>query len=205
MITIVDFGTSNAISVKNMLNKIGFESTLANNGDELSKASKVIMPGVGSFDSVVNNMDNLGFREILNNKVLDDKIPILGICLGMQIMTRKSEEGQLTGLSWIDGEAKKFDFTAISQKLKTPHMGWNYVKVINNNSLFPKTDNKQKFYFAHSYFVELDSDRSVISTQTNYGRDFVSSFSKDNIYGVQFHPEKSHRYGLSLLNNFCVL
>jgi imidazole glycerol-phosphate synthase subunit HisH len=205
MIVIVNLGIGNIISVKNMLYKIGFDSTTANNGEELSEASKIIMPGVGSFDSAMKNIDNLGFRKILNEKVLDEKVPILGICLGMQIMTRKSEEGNLNGLSWIDGEAKKFDFTATEKSLKSPHMGWNYVQVIKKSPLFPTTDNEQRFYFVHSYFVELNTEEQIISTNTYYGRQFISSFCKENIYGVQFHPEKSHKYGFTVLENFCGL
>jgi len=202
MIKIVNLGIGNVSSVQNMLKRIGFKSDIVNHGEDLNKVDKIILPGVGSFDAAMENIDNLGFRDILTNKVINNGIPILGICLGMQLFMEKSEEGSLPGLGWINGKVKKFRLSKINSTLKIPHMGWNNTNVIKVNPLFPKVVNNQRFYFVHSYYVELSSRDDIIST-TQYGIDFVSSLATKNIFGVQFHPEKSHRFGKTLLKNFC--
>ena len=202
MIEIINLGIGNVLSVKNMIKRIGYESKIVNHGEEIGSPDKIILPGIGAFDAAMRNIDNLGFRDVLNKKVLIQQIPILGICLGMQIMTEKSEEGTLKGLCWLKGETKKFDFSRQTNALKIPHMGWNYINVINNGDLFPDVITQQKYYFVHSYYVKLYSNNQIITT-TEYGIEFTSSFSLNNIYGVQFHPEKSHKYGMTLLKNFC--
>jgi imidazole glycerol-phosphate synthase subunit HisH len=202
MIEIINLGIGNVLSVQNMIKRIGHESRVVNHGDEMGSPDKIILPGIGSFDSAMRSIDNLGFRDVLNNKVLDQQTPILGICLGMQLMTEKSEEGNLKGLCWIKGETKKFNFSHLSNPIKVPHMGWNYTDVVNKNILFSNSVSKQRFYFVHSYYVKLYSI-DQINTKTQYGIEFTSSFSLNNIYGVQFHPEKSHKYGLSLLKKYC--
>lgn len=201
MITIIDYGLGNLGSIKNMLKKIGVVSEITNDTTKIKTATKLILPGVGSFDDGMNNLSNLDLIDILNHKVLVDKIPILGICLGMQLMLNSSEEGNSVGLNWINGKAIKFPDFFYNKKLLVPHMGWNSVSVVKKNKIFTDTNLDYRFYFVHSYFVDLNSNTETIG-QTEYGQSFTSSFNKDNIFGVQFHPEKSHRYGMDLLRSF---
>lgn len=202
MITIVDYGMGNLGSVQNMLKKIGTDSIVASDKDEILKAKKLLLPGVGSFDNAVKNLQELGLMEVIRKKVIEEKIPIMGICLGMQILTNSSEEGDLKGFGFIDAEAKKFNFDTIDENLPIPHMGWNKTESQKKSKLYVENDDKnRRFYFVHSYAV-VCNDRADILTTTHYGYDFVSSFEKDNIIGCQFHPEKSHKYGMKLLKNF---
>jgi glutamine amidotransferase len=187
----------NVGSVYNMIKKIGFEALITSNINEIEKAKKIILPGVGAFDNGIINLKKLGLIEILEYKVFKERVPILGICLGMQLMTKKSEEGELQGLSWIDSETKRF----VSDTYKIPHMGWNYVKIIKNSDLFSSEFSEWRFYFVHSYYVECYNKDDILTT-TFYIHDFVSSFQRENIIGVQFHPEKSHKFGMMLLKNF---
>jgi glutamine amidotransferase len=200
MVTIVDYNTGNVGSVYNMLKKIGASATITSDPIEIAKAEKLVICGVGSFDEGMKNLANASLIELLNEKVLVKKTPIIGICLGMQLFTRKSEEGQLPGLGWINADTVKFSFTT-GQSLKVPHMGWNYVDIEGKNSLFLDMYEQPRFYFVHSYFVKPD-DASITSATANYGHDFCASYSYENILGVQFHPEKSHKYGMKLLKNF---
>ena len=200
MITIVNYGLGNLGSIKNMLKRIGVESHISSDPKDLSQASKIILPGVGAFDTGMQHLMDNGWLETLNKKVLDEKLPTLGICLGMQLMTKRSEEGNLHGLGWIDAEVLRFN----RQNLRVPHMGWNIVKPASKNSILGDDQNELRFYFVHSYFVKLDQMADLLGTSP-YGEDFASAFRKDNIYGVQFHPEKSHRYGMNLLKNFSLL
>jgi glutamine amidotransferase len=197
MIVIVNYNMGNVGSVYNMIKKIGFESLITSNINEIEKAKKIILPGVGAFDNGIINLKKLGLIEILEYKVFKERVPILGICLGMQLMTKKSEEGELQGLSWIDAETKRF----VSDTYKIPHMGWNYVKIIKNSDLFSSEFSEWRFYFVHSYYVECYNKDDILTT-TFYIHDFVSSFQRENIIGVQFHPEKSHKFGMMLLKNF---
>jgi glutamine amidotransferase len=187
----------NVGSVYNMIKKIGFEALITSNINEIEKAKKIILPGVGAFDNGIINLKKLGLIEILEYKVFKERVPILGICLGMQLMTKKSEEGELQGLSWIDAETKRF----VSDTYKIPHMGWNYVKIIKDSDLFSSEFSEWRFYFVHSYYVECYNKDDILTT-TFYIHDFVSSFQRENIIGVQFHPEKSHKFGMMLLKNF---
>ena len=197
MITIIDYGMGNLGSIANMIKKVGGKSCISSNLEEIEKAEKLILPGVGSFDNGMRELKELGLIELLNRKVLEEKTPIMGICLGMQLMTCSSEEGILKGLGWIDGKSHKF----VSDDLKVPHMGWNTIQHKKVSALFVETESEKRFYFVHSYYVSCESEEDVLTT-TSYTHDFVSSFEKENIVGVQFHPEKSHRFGMELLKNF---
>lgn len=201
MITIIDYGLGNLKSIQNMLKKLGFDSEITSNIKNIANSDKIILPGVGSFDIAMRNINTLGLLNVLNKKANSDKVPILGICLGMQIMCNESEEGKMKGLSWIDAKVKRFTFE--SNQYKVPHMGWNTVYPKKKSTIF-KNSNPMRFYHVHSYYVELEDSSQEIA-YTNYGLPFTTSFQKENIFGVQFHPEKSHKFGFELLNNFAKL
>ena len=204
MITIVDCGVGNLGSLLNMMKKIGVETIVSSRLPDIEKAEKLILPGVGSFDSGIKNLDNSGMIPILNRRVIEEKIPLLGVCLGMQLLTKKSEEGKLSGLGWIDAETVKFEFNENRKDFKIPHMGWGLVNLKKDSALFRQMYQPAKFYFAHSYHV-ICYDKENILASTDYGYEFTSVVQKKNIFGVQFHPEKSHKYGLRLLDNFVKL
>jgi glutamine amidotransferase len=194
-------------SIANMIKKAGGNSIISSNPKDILAATKLILPGVGSFDNGMKKLRDTGFADVLKEMVLVKKIPILGICLGMQLLTKSSEEGVLPGLGFVDAETVKFKFENIENgrdKLKIPHMGWNVVNIKKQNALLKDTDEELAFYFVHSYFVKC-SDENDVMTTTNYGIEFVSSFNRENIFATQFHPEKSHKYGLNLMKNFCSL
>ncbi len=202
MITIVDYGMGNLGSVKNMLKKIGETSIISSEKEDIENATKLLLPGVGSFDNAIKNLQKLDLIEIIRKKVLLDKTPIMGICLGMQLLTKGSEEGKLEGLGFIDAYAKKFDFSSIKNSLPVPHMGWNKTNLVKESHLYKDNNDKnRRFYFVHSYAV-ICKDKNDVLTTTDYGYTFVSSFERDNIIGCQFHPEKSHKYGMKLFKNF---
>lgn len=200
MITIVNYGLGNIKALTNIFEQLNIDVNIANNNNELLSAKKLILPGVGSFDWAINKLNNSGMRNNLEKMVLKYNIPILGICVGMQMMANDSEEGILEGLGWIDGSVKKFEFKEDSSYLPLPHMGWNVVAHNSKSELF-KDLNEKRFYFLHSYFFEPKFICNSLS-KTEYGRSFTSSINKCNIYGVQFHPEKSHLNGMNLLSNF---
>lgn len=200
MITIIDYKTGNLGSIQNILRKIGETSIVSSDKAIVEKATKIILPGVGSFDTGMKNLKELDLIDILNKKVLDEKIPVLGICLGMQILSERSQEGVLAGLSWIKGEVVKFEIKDTTE-YKIPHMGWNFVVRKKESPLFHDMMPEPRFYFVHSYYFKA-SDNSDVLTTTNYETEFTSAVEKDNIFGVQFHPEKSHKYGMRLLKNF---
>lgn len=200
MITIVDYGMGNLGSIFNMFKKIGVQSKITSDKNEIEKATKVLLPGVGSFDAAMSKIKELDFQSLLNYKALEEKIPILGICLGMQLLTNSSEEGTLPGLGWIPAETLKFKLDA-NQNLKIPHMGWNMVQKNRASKLIDNFEEEARFYFVHSYYVKCQNDANSI-LKTNYGLTFDSAIQKDNIYGAQFHPEKSHKFGMTLLKNF---
>jgi glutamine amidotransferase len=199
MIVIVDYGCGNLSSIKNMLRKIGHDSEITSSPDKIENASKIILPGVGSFDTGMKNLQENDLRNILEKKALTDKIPFLGICLGMQLMTNGSEEGVLPGLGWFDADTKRFA-SSNENKLKIPNMGWNDVSVKRDNGLFSGIESP-RFYFVHSYYVHANHQSDIVAT-AEYGIEYCCSFSKGNLFGVQFHPEKSHKYGMKLLTNF---
>lgn len=199
-IVIVDYKMGNPASIINMLKKIGYGSVLSSDHSSILDADKLILPGVGSFDQAVRNINELNLRDVLNEKVIVQKTPILGICLGMQLITKTSEEGALKGFGWIDSYCKKFYFSdKISHKV--PHMGWNTIQLLQEHSLFNELSNDPRFYFVHSYYV-VCSDTTNVLTLTNHGFDFASSIVSGNVLGVQFHPEKSHKFGLKIMKNF---
>jgi glutamine amidotransferase len=202
MITIIDYGIGNLSSIKNMLNYLGIKSKIEKKVDKIKDASKIILPGVGAFDAAMKKINENDLKEVLNEKALKQQVPILGICLGMQLLTNKSEEGKLSGLGWINAETLSFK-NRVDKKYKIPHMGWNTVNISNPSSLTKGFEKLQeiRFYFVHSYFVKVNNEIDA-TLQTNYGINFVSSLQKENIYGVQFHPEKSHKFGMKILENF---
>lgn len=204
MIVIVDYGMGNLGSILNMLKKIGAEAIISSDVDIIKNADKLILPGIGAFDTGMKNLNGLKIIPILNNKVISEKTPILGICLGMQLLTKSSEEGILPGLGWINAQTIKFKFDEKNNNLKIPHMGWNTVHLSKNSPLFKEMFDEPRFYFVHSYHVVCDDEQDIL-TQTYYGYEFASAVQKDNIMGVQFHPEKSHKFGMKMLKNFAEL
>lgn len=205
MIVVIDYHMGNPESILNMLKRIRVKSVLSSNIVDIEKADKLILPGVGAFDQGLNNLLDLDLISILNHKVLQEKAPILGICLGMQLMTNNSEEGNLKGLGWIDAETIRFNFDEIKgEKPKIPHVGWNMVSIVKQNALFDDMYPEPRFYFTHSYHIRLNNDEDAL-TKTFHGYQFVSAISKENIAGLQFHPEKSHKFGMKLLANFASL
>ncbi|MGB2632167.1 MAG: imidazole glycerol phosphate synthase subunit HisH [Minisyncoccales bacterium] len=205
MITIINYGMGNPQSMASMLKYIGFESKVTSDAGEITAAGKLILPGVGAFDAGMDQLGRLGLVEVLNKKILEEKTPILGICLGMQLFTRESEEGKRKGFCWLGAKTKKFDFNASeNKKLKIPHMGWNTIDLQKESRLFSGLEEGARFYFVHSYHLVCD-DRRDVAAMTNHGYDFVSAVEHDNILGVQFHPEKSHKFGMRLLRNFAEL
>lgn len=199
MLVIIDYKMGNLGSIANMLKKIGHPSIITSDTEVIKKATKIILPGVGSFDAAMKNIKELGLLELLNNKALSEKIPFLGICLGMQLLTQKSEEGFLPGLGWVNAETIKFKVE--DQNLKIPHMGWNTISLPFHDVLFEEMPKNSRFYFVHSYHVLCNSEENVFS-KSIHGYEFASGIKKDNIMGVQFHPEKSHKFGMQLLKNF---
>jgi len=198
-IVIVDYKMGNPASIKNMIKRIGYESIITSDKSQITNAKKLILPGVGSFDAAINNLTQLDLLEVIKIKVLDENTPVLGICLGMQLMTNKSDEGKQPGLGFIDAEVKKFVFE--DESIKVPHMGWNFTDIKMHSKLFESMPERSRFYFVHSFYVKCNLEADILTT-TNYGNTFVSAFEKDNIIGVQFHPEKSHKFGMQLLKNF---
>ena len=200
MITIINYGLGNLGSVQNMLKRIGAPCKITSDLKEIEDAQKILLPGVGAFDSAIQKIDELNLRSVLVHKAKVDKIPFLGICLGMQLLTRGSEEGVLNGLDLVPAKTIKFNFDN-TQNLKIPHMGWNYVKVNTQSKLTEGFTPEHRFYFVHSYKVVCDDNTNSI-LKTNYGGDFDAAIQNENVFGTQFHPEKSHKYGMHLLTNF---
>ena len=200
MITIIDYNTGNLGSIQNIIKKIGGDSIISSDKEVIAGAEKIILPGVGAFDTGIRNLQELNLIDVLNHKIILEKIPVLGICLGMQLMSESSEEGTLPGLGWISGRTRRFNFFN-TREHKIPHMGWNYISLHKSSRLFSDMYEEPRFYFVHSYFLYA-SNQSDILTSTNYEIEFTSSVEKENILGVQFHPEKSHKFGMKLLKNF---
>lgn len=204
MIGILDCGIGNLGSVLNMLKFLGVPSRIVNTPEEVMLVSKFIFPGVGSWDNGLQQLHKTGILAALRHQVLIQKKPFLGICLGMQLLFETSEEGDLPGLSWLSGHLRRFNFSDINngvKKIKVPHMGWNQVKVVKDSMLTCGLEEDARFYFVHSYFLECDENTNILMS-CNYGIQFTCAVNKENIYGVQFHPEKSHRFGMFLMKNF---
>ncbi len=197
-IVILDLGFGNLGSIQNMIKHIGYNASFAYSVDDIKNADKIILPGVGHYDFAIEKLrNNIDIMNMLEEEVLINKKPFLGICLGMQLLFESSEEGKLSGLGWFSGRVKK-----INDQFKIPHMGWNYINPTKNNSLLNGLNKKSKFYFAHSYYIDKN-ENSIAATK--YGISFSSIIAKDNIYAVQFHPEKSHSFGKQILKNFIEL
>lgn len=201
MIVIVDYGMGNLRSVQSKIEMLKYSAVISSNPDEIFKASKLILPGVGFFGEAMKNIKLKGLIDVLNQKVQNDKVPILGICLGMQLLTMHSEEGDSEGLKWIDGKVKRFRFNDTNKDLRIPHVGWNKILKKQESILFRDIPENERFYFTHSYCVECDVI-SETAALTEYGYQFVSVVQKNNVYGTQFHPEKSHKTGLKMIDNF---
>jgi len=201
MITIVDYGMGNLGSIKNMFNRIGVPAIITSDLDIIGNAEKLVLPGVGDFDNAIQRINNSGLREILDRKVLRDRSPTLGICLGMQLLTQSSEEGRLPGLGWIKAVTSRFPKIA---DLKVPHMGWNRVSKVRESQISENLPDKTRFYFLHSYCVHVQNHEDSV-LKTNYGISFDSAIQRGNIFGAQFHPEKSHKFGMRFLKNFASL
>lgn len=200
MICIIDYGMGNLGSIQNMFKRIGIYSQISGDPDVIAKASKILLPGVGAFDTAMQRINKADLLGVLNQKALVEKVPVLGICLGMQLLTNSSEEGQLKGLGWIDGATHSFK-GKIDQSNKVPHMGWNIVNIQQQNQMTVGFSGETRFYFVHSYYVKVEN-RENCMMQTTYGLPFASAIVKDNIFGAQFHPEKSHKFGMKLFENF---
>ncbi len=201
MIVIVDYGVGNLGSIINMLKKAGAKAIASSNPEVLQQAEKLILPGIGAFDAGMNKLNERGLVPLLNHLALEKKVPFLGLCLGLQLMTKGSEEGQTQGLGWLDAETVRFKFEAEQSQLKVPHMGWNTINIKREHPVFTDLEADARFYFVHSYFVKSNNADHVLAT-TDYGGDFDSILGRENILGAQFHPEKSHKFGLHLLKNF---
>lgn len=204
MVVIIDYGAGNSGSIVNMLKRIGKQAIVTSDQKIIDQAERLILPGVGAFDFGMQNLEERNLIEILKKKAFIDKVPFLGICLGMQLMTKGSEEGIKSGLSWFDAQTIKFTKHDIPLPLKIPHMGWAEVKVKHQNELVDYHLTGQRFYFVHSYFVRANNQSDVILT-ANYGNEFACGLAKDNLFAVQFHPEKSHKFGQELLKQFTSL
>lgn len=202
MIAVIDYGMGNLGSILNMLKKIGAAATVTSDPLAIREASGLILPGVGAFDVAMQRLNGSGLRDVLDDVVLNEKKTVLGICLGMQLLTEGSEEGDLAGLGWVKGVTRKFRFAEGESLLKVPHMGWNSVRVCEGKRLVMSLPEPSRFYFVHSYHVVL-RDGGDAATWTDYGYGFVSAIEREHIMGTQFHPEKSHHFGMSLLRNFC--
>jgi glutamine amidotransferase len=200
LITIVDYGSGNLGSVANMFKRIGVPSRISGDPEVVSLASKILLPGVGSFDAAMSSLRQSRLLPVLEHKARVEKVPILGICLGMQLLTRGSQEGELPGLNWIPADTLKFSFE--DRRRKVPHMGWNLVERIAPCPLTCDLPEDSRFYFVHSYYVRADEERFVL-LRSHYGHPFDSAITNgENIYGAQFHPEKSHKFGMRLLEGF---
>lgn len=202
MISIVNYGIGNVGSVANMLSHIGAEAQLASSIEDINNAKALLLPGVGAFGVAMETLHRLEFVEPIRRKVLEEKVPILGICLGMQLLAKGSEEGNddVAGFGFIDARFVKFSFPE-ENRLKVPHMGWNEIEVKRANPLVEQTSPPQRFYFVHSYYAQCSDENDVVAT-ARYGHEFVCAYGRNNVYGTQFHPEKSHKFGMSLLRNF---
>lgn len=204
MIGLINYGSGNIFAIANIYKSLNIPYLMSSDISELAKADKLVLPGVGAFDETMRLFQNLGIKDWLNETVLIKKTPIIGVCVGMQIMAKSSDEGNLPGFGWVDAEVKRFDESLLKQKPHLPHLGWNSIELAKENPLFDGIDFDKGFYFLHTYYCQCSSESDVLST-TNYGKKFASSFNHENIFGVQFHPEKSHSNGLKIFKNFAKL
>ncbi|TCV10495.1 glutamine amidotransferase [Sphingobacterium alimentarium] len=204
MITIINYGSGNIKAICNIYDQLKVPYKIAKNGDEVVGAEKLFLPGVGAFDETISKLDEYGFREKLDVEVLEKKVPIMGICVGMQVLAESSDEGNLKGLGYVKGHVKKFDESLLNFKPKLPHMGWNSIEITRETPLLKDLDVERGFYFLHSYYFECRDKNDSICT-ASYGYEFTAAVNFQNVYGVQFHPEKSHSNGVNLLRNFALI
>jgi glutamine amidotransferase len=202
-VVIIDYGIGNVLSIANMLRSAAIDAEISADPDKIRGASRLILAGVGAFDAGMKNLDDRGLVPVIREAVFEKKVPLLGICLGMQLLTRGSDEGEREGLGWIDGRSFKIRGNGGdgATPIKVPHMGWNEIQPVRDSALLEGLDDKSRFYFAHSYAVECASQSDVVAN-TTHGRAFPAIVAHGHVCGVQFHPEKSHRYGRQLLENF---
>ena len=199
-IVIVDYRTGNTNSIKRTLDRIGSRPIISSRAEDIAQADKIILPGVGHFAKAMANLKELGLLDALNEAVLIKRKPVLGICLGMELMAAASEEGNTPGLHWLDAQSVRFKFS-LAAGYKVPHIGWNRVKIKKTSVLMKSVEDLSEFYFAHSYYLKVN-DRSDLLNETEYSISFPSAVERNNIFGVQYHPEKSHRTGVQVLKNF---
>lgn len=197
MIGILNYGVGNLKAFSIVLKGLHTEYSIVDNEKDLKNCDKIILPGVGSFDSVMKRLNESGLKEVLSEQVLQNKIPVLGVCVGMQILAKSSEEGELEGLGWIPSRVVKFSF----KNLSIPQIGWNEVKSKGNSKLFNNLNSESRFYFLHSYYIHCENNEHILA-ETDYGGNFTCAVGRENIFGVQFHPEKSHHNGVALIKNF---
>ena len=204
MIAIIDYGVGNIKAFSNIYKQLGLEVKVARAASDLEGSNKLILPGVGHFDYAIKQFTESGMREAAEKMVMNDKVPVIGICVGMQMLAKSSDEGKLPGLGWMDATVKKFDSSLLHQKTRLPHMGWNDVTPVAKNRLLVGLESEARFYFLHSYYFDCHNPADTIAT-ANYGIEFSCIVNHDNIFGVQCHPEKSHHFGIQLLKNFATL
>jgi len=202
MIAIIDYGVGNIKAFANVYHNSGIPFKIVKTNKEIDlDITKIILPGVGSFDHAMESLENSGMRDSLDTLVLQEKIPVIGICIGMHMLAHSSEEGNIPGLGWLDGEVKRFDDAQLEAKNPLPHMGWNNINTVTDSLLFQGLDQDQRFYFLHSYYFDCTGNVNTLAT-ASYGKEFACVVNSENVYGIQCHPEKSHHNGIRLLNNF---
>ena len=202
MIVVIDYGAGNIGSIINMCQRLGVKVIASSDPKEIQNAKKLVLPGVGSFDLGMRKLKESNLIDVLNEKVLIDKTPILGICLGFQLMTKSSEEGEMKGLGWFNAETVKFKIPAKqNSNFKIPHMGWNNTKFVKESQLYSSDFEEPRYYYVHSYHLKTEIKADILCT-SNHAYEFVSGLERDNIIGLQFHPEKSHKYGMKIFQNF---
>lgn len=200
MIAIVNYGVGNLTSVLNMFKRIGAEAIITGDAEEIKRAERILLPGVGHFDSCMQRFNESGLRAVVEEKAFAEKVPLLGICVGAQMMTRGSEEGIEKGLGWVNADTIRFKLSEHPQ-LKIPNMGWNELIISRPSPLWDDLPSEARFYFTHSFHFQFDSDE-MVTGKARYGYEYAAAFRKENIFGTQFHPEKSHKFGMKVLENF---
>lgn len=202
MITIIDYGVGNLNSIRNMLKKIGVNSVISSQPADIESAEKLILPGIGSFEYGMKKLRGSAFFDTLQQKVLQNKTPILGVCLGAQLLLNGSEEGEpVPGLGWIEGKSVRFNQSLMADNFKVPHMGWNELQIKKESRLFKDVRPDHRYYFVHAYHMACYHEADILA-ESNYSYNFVAAVEKQHIVGVQFHPEKSHKFGMKLYENF---